>query len=350
LGRHFWPDFALLHGIRVDYLSPTIYLIDIIVVLLIISKIKITRNNNQETNKIQTPITNNQTKKNIFLFIILNILVAENKWVAGLAWARVIEIWAMYRILKENKELVKKYLFYIIPFWIILESGLGLLQVIKGGSLQGVFYWLGERRFNLNTIGVAKISVFGHETMRAYGTFSHPNSMAGFLLVALELWKNNSNKKILFWVIWWLGVMGIVITGSRIAWLLLIFNFQFSIFNLFFIFLFFIYSGWDSLSFVKRMDLNIEAIRMIFHRPLFGVGLNNYLVNSKYFQPVHNVYLLILSQVGIVPLVIWWRGNRKGYPYINRALWIVLITGIFDHYWMTLPQNWWLLLICLITN
>src|SRR5258706_15195361 len=34
LGKHFWPDFSIVTGIRVDYLSPTFYFTDILVVLL----------------------------------------------------------------------------------------------------------------------------------------------------------------------------------------------------------------------------------------------------------------------------------------------------------------------------
>src|SRR5580692_2023869 len=34
LGKHFWPDFSIVSGIRIDYLSPIIYVTDILVVLL----------------------------------------------------------------------------------------------------------------------------------------------------------------------------------------------------------------------------------------------------------------------------------------------------------------------------
>ena len=248
-----------------------------------------------------------------------------------MAWLRIAEIWGVFLVLKDNKELVKKYLKYIIPFWIILQSGLGLMQVVKGGSIQGLFYWLGERRFNLNTIGVAKISILGEEFMRAYGTFSHPNSLAGFLLVVLELWKDNK-KNLWYWIVRWFGILGIIICASRTAILLL---------PIYFWPVFLIFSGWDSLSLTKRMQLNVEAIKMIFHHPLFGVGLNNYLVNSRYYQPVHNIYLLILSQFGLASLF-FVRKIR-----LNKIWIIIMLTGLVDHYWVTLPQNFWLLTLVL---
>src|SRR3989338_7471317 len=44
LGKHFFFDFSYLSGIRVDYLAPTVYLIDIIVFLLAIVNLKIVIN------------------------------------------------------------------------------------------------------------------------------------------------------------------------------------------------------------------------------------------------------------------------------------------------------------------
>ena len=40
LGRHFWPEWSYVLGIRVDYLSPVLYLVDIIWILLLISNIQ----------------------------------------------------------------------------------------------------------------------------------------------------------------------------------------------------------------------------------------------------------------------------------------------------------------------
>src|SRR5258708_7366824 len=34
LGKHFWPDFSIVSGIRIDYLSPTVYITDVFLILL----------------------------------------------------------------------------------------------------------------------------------------------------------------------------------------------------------------------------------------------------------------------------------------------------------------------------
>ena len=88
----------------------------------------------------------------------------------------------------KNKNIVGEILTKVIPYWIVIESLLALGQISKGGSLNGWWWFLGERRFDFNTIGVAQMSVADMGLVRAYGTFSHPNSLAGFLLVSLVWW------------------------------------------------------------------------------------------------------------------------------------------------------------------
>src|SRR3989344_3552293 len=65
-------------------------------------------------------------------------------------------------------------------------------------------------------------------------------------------------------------------------------------------------------SVIVRADLIKTSILMTQHSPIFGVGLNNFLQNVSYFsknenqslflnlQPVHNIFLLILSQTGVI--------------------------------------------------
>jgi hypothetical protein len=36
LGRHFWPDFSFVLGLKIDYLAPTVYLTDLLVLLILV--------------------------------------------------------------------------------------------------------------------------------------------------------------------------------------------------------------------------------------------------------------------------------------------------------------------------
>ena len=81
---------------------------------------------------------------------------------------------------------------------------------------------------------------------------------------------------------------------------------------------------------------------------LLGVGLNNFLVNLPSFmkgywwlQPVHNIFVLLLTEMGLVGLVGIGLCLVKRIDFKKYALvWVVIVlTGMFDHYWLTLPQN-----------
>jgi hypothetical protein len=155
-------------------------------------------------------------------FIIINIVVASIPMVAIYKWLRIGQLLISIVWIKNNKELVKNYLLKIIPVWLIGESLLVVAQMANNGSLNGIFYWLGERNFTFNTVGIAQMSVFGRGLIRGYGTFSHPNSLAGFLLVSLVLWKGLKPKvnKVLEWMVLWISIVGIILSGSRTIWVL----------------------------------------------------------------------------------------------------------------------------------
>lgn len=253
--------------------------------------------------------------------------------------------------LKEKKGGVKKNLKTIIPIWIMVESLLGLGQIAKGGSLNGWFYWLGERSFSYTSIGVAQVSLWGRGLVRAYGTFSHPNSMAGFLLVVILLWINYKPRvvksrqvdfwrnwklemggMVWWWLVWWMGIVGIVLAGSRTVWLttlvLLMLIFRKNIkkiwgFGLMVVGMFVLVmagvgvnyvvgdflAGWDKVGWGKRVGLNWAAIKMIKDNLFWGTGVGNFLVRLPsyqkeagyyWLQPVHNIWLLGLSEWGLL--------------------------------------------------
>ena len=384
LGRHFWPDWSYVLGIRVDYLSPTLYLLDLVWIALIISNFQFPISNIKKYFKFKYLV--------ILGFVGINILMAVNPMVAVYKWLRIGQILITFFYFKKNKELVEEKLIKIIPCWIIFESLLAVAQMAKNGSLNGIFYWLGERSFTFNTIGIAQISVMGRGLIRAYGTFSHPNSLAGFLLVTLLLWYFFKEKinKYWWWVVFWLGILGIMVSGSRTIWALTLGLVLFLVLRnlrnktniIGFILLFLgvmvfvlrlvnmeyqvsdFLGGWDTDGLTKRIQLNISGLKMIKESPLFGVGLGNFLVRLPEFQknngvfwlqPVHNILILAWSQIGILGLGILIYNfqfliskNNKKLNFIFKIIFgVVIITGMIDHYWFTLPQNWWLLVLVL---
>lgn len=382
-------------GIRVDYLSPILYAIDLVWIILF------------SVTSFQLRVTSYKKYLSfgnllIGLFVAVNVLTAMSPWVAGYRWLRMFQLLWVVNYVRKNQKLTVEYLRKIIPVWIIGESLLGMGQIAKGGSLNGIFYWLGERNFSFFTIGIAQLSVVGQGLVRAYGTFSHPNSLAGFLLVSLVMWTrlrnekqviSNKIKNIWWWGVFWVGTMGVFLCGSRLGWILVIglviYNFKFLISNdkldkkkltgavmlmaglgLLGMALINInyknesfLGGWDKAGWDKRINLSLASVKMVRERWWTGVGLGNFVValprygaEQKFYwmQPVHNIGLLALSEVGVLGTIIisWWVVNKSEKWKLKRNFgWMILLvigsTGLVDHYWWTLPQNNWLLAIVL---
>lgn len=413
LGKHFWLTESYVAGIKVDYLSIILYLTDMVWLGWVFSLKK-----ERKKNKIGRILA-------ILLVILVNVWMAEARWVAVYRWLKmgqwVVTVW----LVAENKEKIKEILLKVVPIWILMEVFLAVSQVAKGGSLEGIWYWLGERRFSFGSVGIAQMRWGNEATVRAYGSFSHPNSLAGFLLLAWVWWKEEiRNKKpasvpperdydvmrpetrIWYWVVNWSAILGIILTGSRTVWVLTLLiwiletksqkpasvpperdygmasptsansgmarqetrrilgrilvvlgvgamvlglvgrEYELKSFL----------GGWDSQGWQKRMSLNMSALKMIADSPIIGVGAGNftkrlseYQKGSFYWlQPVHNILLLALSETGIVGVIILGSFLKGRLRKINWwMVVIIMVTGLVDHYWLTLPQNTWLLAIIL---
>lgn len=398
LGRHFWLPESSVMGVRIDYLSIIFYATDIAWILWVCTQRK----------KIKLKF--DFFAMILFLLMLVNVIFAEARWVAVYHWIRIWQWWLTWQLVAENKAKIIGYMKNVVPWWILTESFLGLAQVVKGGSLNGIWWWLGERRFTYGGIGIAQIRLFDEGWIRAYGTFSHPNSLAGFLLLSWWWWRRQTKppalwasplmkgdfSRVWYWVINWSAILGIILTGSRVVWAVtvgLLVAEQFKptrpsqdigskkkylrrLMGKFFLFSGVIclvlgvvsinyrisdfVGGWDIQSWQKREKLALSAIGMVREAPLFGVGAGNFMVNLPKFQrggfywmqPVHNILLLIWSEVGVLGLIIFLvlGINRLRTFKWRKQLWFLIIvgvTGMVDHYWVTLPQNAWLLAIIL---
>jgi len=237
--------------------------------------------------------------------------------------------------------------------------------------MQGLWWYLGERRFYMSTPGIAKAYLFGKEFIRPYGTFSHPNSMAGFYLFLYVFFLGQKRITNLFIKLLLLILPSflILLSFSRTAIVayvglnILHFSSQFmnckicalakvAIACVLIIVALNISGDRDSMN--KRADFVQKSISIIKQKPLSGSGAGSYLIAqhaypqkfSTFFeQPVHNIFLLTVAQLGI-PLAILLltliiqiiRVNKKNAPLLLPLL-AVLGTGMIDHYWLTLQQN-----------
>jgi len=371
-GRHFWPEWSYVMGLRIDYLSPTIYLTDILMVAILgLWGLEKWRMENGEWRITVKNLRKLIFPVSIFVFLLVNSFLAQNQGAALYKFAKIIEfsLLGLY-VAKNNYTLYA--ICHTLPLAIIYSSLIAVTQFLKQASLGGVFWWLGERTFNAGTPGIAKAIVNGQLIMRPYATFPHPNVLAGFVLVSLMLIgvrrQVSGVRRFLYWLAIVLGIVAILISFSRSAWVVglliglwlvrkkpLLFTVYCLLSTVGVIAWLAPYFSTDE-AFFQRLQLIKTAWLMIQTTPLVGVGLNNFIVRlpdfwqmtgfTYWLQPVHNIFLLIMAETGLVGLLIflWFlfltykKLSIIHYP-LSIALSAILALGLFDHYWLTLQQS-----------
>lgn len=395
LGKHFWPDFSLVSGIRIDYLSPTVYVTDILVGVLFFCwlirqsySVKF-KNLNLKLQRLTVSFSL------LILVLLLNIYLSHNIWSGLYHLLKLLEFsFVGYYVAMTVITFVQfKRIVFFLGIGVIGQSVLAIAQFLKQGSLNGVFYFFGERFFTGSTPGIANASINGELILRPYGTFSHPNVLAGFLLLSMTAllftfpWTRKFEKGV--WITALLfGSSALLLTMSRVAFLLwicllvIVFLKNISssslrtfitvaLFGVFIGGLFttpfgsrFLYTSLTEESFVERIDLMQSSMTLFLKQPLIGIGFGNFIPQlaaivtplplNLYLQPVHNIFLLVLAETGIVGFGIFlWVVSRtykrlfiiikqtRGLPYrlFVVLLSLLLILGSFDHYFLTLQQG-----------
>jgi O-antigen ligase len=384
LGKHFWPSFSLVQGIRVDYLSPTLYLSDIFLILLFL--IYFYHLKKELKSFLLSPLTLGF----LTVFLIGGALSSSfGAFLFGIL--KFLEFSFLGFYIAQNFKGFKK-LPFLFPFILgaLLEFVILFLQFLGQSSLGGFFYFLGERTFSVSTLGIAVFKLQNTLILRPYGTFPHPNVLAYYLFFTFVLtlfWLDVEKIKEVFFKTSFLIILGIGIflTFSRVIVLemiaVLIFwvflnnkNFKYKktilILLSFAVPLLFL-AFWGRLfsDFYKDIFLRFNLLRIsvfIFRdNPIFGVGLNNFYFEEAFYQktvtptllqPVHNIYFLFLSETGIAGLLllllflkktllqITEKIKEKKYSKnLSTALFVLflatLFIGLFDHYPLTLQQG-----------
>jgi len=383
LGRHFWPDFSLVFGLRVDYLSPTIYLTDLLVMGILGSWLFEMR---KKRDKIHKQLKGYWWLGAVFAFLLLNAFFAPNQGAAFYKLIRIIEFSLLGLYVAKTKPRLP-LVANLLSISVIYSSFIAIAQFLKQASLDGVFWWLGERTFNDFTPGIARAVWDGRLIMRPYATFSHPNVLAGFVLVSLILIvigkTQEAKRRIIRRLAVIIGAIAITISFSRSVWIVGILVcfwlvirylrknklnqkfFYFALCALLFVLGAFFYSTLhfsteEAIS--RRLQLNNAAIEMIQENPLVGVGLNNFIFRLpdywqtseavRFLQPVHNIFLLVAAETGLIGLILflWFLAltfkrllNVPKLFIIHYSLVIalgaILLLGVADHYWLTLQQT-----------
>ncbi len=246
---------------------------------------------------------------------------------------------------------------------IIGESLIAILQFLTGSTLG--LWVLGERTFSITTPGIAKFDFYGRQFLRPYGTFPHPNVLAGYFFIVITIIYSKTSKYILS-----LSGLVIFLTMSRtviLPMLLTAVSLLRKKWRIFLIALIIFLSpvlfirfsslfNFDNLALLRREELIDNAWQIFLKSPLFGVGLNDFIPAqasdliigpNRFLQPVHNIFLLSLSETGIVGFI--GLLILITYPMIKAKYYLpwflIFFLGMFDHYFLTLPQGYRLLFL-----
>ncbi|MFA5770802.1 MAG: O-antigen ligase family protein, partial [Patescibacteria group bacterium] len=320
---------------------------------------------------------NKKVLLSLFLLLI-NVLFSRLPAISFYWLIKIIELLIVFSLAKKILTILKeKFILTTLLISGLFELFLSLIQLINKHSVQGIFYYFGERLLSLSTPGVAKASIQGVEFLRPYGTFSHPNSLGGFFLLLyffVLIYKKFNRYLILKYLFLFISSILVFISFSKIAIIsFLILNTSYFILNtkfnckiciiariitVFFISLIFLSATTDPLTISKRIELIKNSLTIILHNPILGVGLGAYLIeqvkfSSKFYlffnQPVHNIFLLFISETGLLisGFLLFQFVSLLTQLRLTKGRWILIFalifTGFFDHYWLTLQQNFLLM-------
>lgn len=387
LALHFWPNWAYVYGLRVDYLSPTLYLTDILMILLFVFwaiQQFLQRGNNKRHPKDKRTYLLIATL--LVVFVGANTFFAKSPLVATYKWIKIVEFMLIGLFVARAKDFdFSSWIAKPLSFSLIAVSAIAFIQFNLQGTTGGFLYLLGERSFTAATPGIATFNLFGRELLRPYSVFPHPNVMAGFLGVGffLLLFGLKKKQKIPFYYKLSLIVtlLTLILSISQGAWisfvlagLVLIFSKgNANIFKRLYVLTVVaiiatslllptisdkLLSSRDYVEAVNhRLHLAKVSGSLIAESPIVGIGEGNYILGligssdfpklSWWLQPVHNIFLLTFSETGFIGLgafvllllAVVNKIYLKKESVLLTALMFVILTGFFDHYWITLQQT-----------
>ncbi len=367
-----------VEGIYVNYLVPTLSILDLGIFLSLVSILII--KGLSFYIEILKNIRNGLLIFLVFLAIQNIILFNMNSLLFSLRFfCLIVLFFSCLKVVKKGSTNFQKkriintgILIFLIN--ISIQGFLGVLQFKRGSSL-GIGF-LGESEIVSGMMGSSFVELAGQLFLRAYGTFPHPNVLAGFLLLSLFLgiYRYHSKKgqgALLIGI----SLLSMLFTFSRVTILLAVFVLvvflvqeiflrkekkllSISVSPLLLMERFQNLFGNGDSSWSERLDLVKASFKVIKENWLLGVGGGNFVEGIEGFvprtsrgllltQPVHNIFLLSLAEFGIMGTLmigyilfyLLFNNAKKFSLYGFLPFLSLFIVGLFDHYLFSLPQG-----------
>lgn len=407
-----------------EWNSIFLYLTDLLIILILLLGI------------VNTKLKGLRFKKSdlflisFFLVAIFSLFSSTDLGNSAYRLIKLLQFLLLYIYIMYRRDFLKtENIFKVLVFSGVFQSILAIAQFYKQSSLGIKFIEAGI--FKPGAAGVATfIMENGEKVLRAYGSFSHPNVLAGFILMAIftiyaTLITNHTRMtRIFLMVSFFFLSFGLFLTFSRAG--ILVFVVGSLVMFLFYLFRIRNLRGFNLLQEVKPLKIKIfqllglfivscilivailfpylksrffeisfeeqaidlrffynkMAIQMIKEKPILGIGIGNFVNYSEnystylraagkmlglskipdwIYQPVHNIYLLIASEIGILGLLAFlgfigkvlfeviqrefkgdqreFKGNSGGNICFFFLFSCFLIIALADHYFWTLQQG-----------
>lgn len=360
LNKFFFRDYSYVLGLPIDYRALSIYASDILIIFFLLSFLKENKNHLLEIYKSFKTFIITLLLFNSYLLTSSAFFSVSKE--ASLIFNLKILLLSAFAVAAAHtfsKKSIQKPFTLTLKISLFWQSALVLAQFLLQKSLNLQF--IGERAFDATTPGIAHSQFFGTQFLRPYGTFPHPNVLAAFLSFGLIILARKNNLHLL------LPLLAVAVTFSRAAILVLagalIATTKKVEYLLLEIFLTAIAAfvltrqllESQLSSAAERILLIQGALDIAFKNPLFGIGSNNFilelskfdltsLAETRLLQPVHNVFLLIATENGIIGLLLFATVlfvvarsvNSKTKAILFIAL---LIYATVDHFTWTLHQG-----------
>ncbi len=377
---------AYVHGLRVDYLIPKLYLSWIVAVVLLLSW--------WWSNREKVLISKILHSKYYWLVLAFIGLFAGQFWTARpISAIYLLLVWmTAWLAVHAIKQLAPHVNQTVIAGGALLSVGLqtflGWWQFLTQHSFAPYFVF-GEPNIT-NWNGITKAIWFDQELSLPYGSTTHPNVLAfwlaiGWFLSGKIVLQSSSNNQRNMKLAWWLVTpfifvlilitqsMSGILTLAIAAILLFLFVRKIKVKPKIFaiimvigvlaaiimpIFLLtlsnYLPKHTDTFSWQRRNELFLATTELIRQNFWFGTGVNqstiqlqNYRTSTeivRFVQPVHNAFWLLLSEIGVLGLVALVSGamvTNKSSKTTRQELWWLLLlpAAALDHFLISQPPG-----------
>lgn len=403
LGKHYEQPSSFVGSLLVPYLVPTVYLQDILVVLIVLCSVwnRCRGNYNVQDSGVSIAL------RLFFLFLIPVFLATffAKHFYPSIYFFERLALYCLFFAVSINLfrvDSISRWFTRLIMINMFLLSVLGFLQFSRQASVFNNYLFFGEQPYSVFTPSISKESFNGVTKIPPYATFLHPNIFAGYLVVSLTLslgcfMVGRKPRIILLIPPIVAGSVALFLTKSYTAWaafalgfllfivvrlinntrivrkvflllisIVVVAGFLFPLYMKGFMALIPVDAGISALSLERRSALLSASYKMISQKPFFGWGINSFTYNFepfyvpvnvvRFLQPVHNIYALIASETGVFGVILFlsltlcaiYFSVRRGNFLFGVILLQITVISCFDHYFFTIPQTLLLFILTLM--